>query len=49
MPTLKDLQEGRVTAEEFLASRNGYRMAPTRIRECTVHGNGRYTVREVAQ
>ena len=48
MITLKDLQEGRVTAEEFLASRNNYRMSPSRIRECTAHGNGRYTVREVA-
>lgn len=35
-PTLEDLQEGRVTAEEFLASRNGYRMEPYRRREITV-------------
>jgi hypothetical protein len=35
-PTLADLREGRVTAEQFLASRNNYRMEPFRVREITV-------------
>jgi hypothetical protein len=35
-PTLKDLQEGRVTPEQFLASRNNYRTAPVRVRTKTV-------------
>lgn len=35
-PTLKDLQEGRVTPEQFLASRNNYTMQPTRVRSITV-------------
>ncbi len=30
-PTLKDLQEGRVTPEEFLASRNHYLTAPRKV------------------
>ena len=40
-PTLADLQNGRVTAEEFLASRNNYRMEPTRTRTITVKVRGR--------
>lgn len=35
-PTLKDLQEGRVTPEQFLASRNHYMTAPRRTRTKTV-------------
>lgn len=35
-PTLEDLREGRVTAEAFLASRNHYKMTPTRTRTITV-------------
>jgi hypothetical protein len=35
-PTLADLREGRVTTEQFLASRNNYRMEPTRTRVITV-------------
>jgi hypothetical protein len=35
-PTLEDLREGRVSAEEFLASRNHYRMQPFRVRDITV-------------
>lgn len=31
-PTLNDLQEGRVTPEQFLASRNHYRTVPVRVR-----------------
>lgn len=44
-PTLADLREGRVTAEQFLASRNNYRMTPSRIRECTVNSDGTRAVR----
>jgi hypothetical protein len=40
-PTLEDLREGRVSAEELLASRNHYRMEPFRVREITVPVRGR--------
>ena len=32
LPTLEDLRTGRVSAEEFLASRNNYRTNPVRVR-----------------